>query len=130
MTDWSSVRYFHQSEFACKCGCGVEGIQPGLVYKIDELRHQFGKPLIITSGYRCPLHNRNVSSTGESGPHTTGLAADVGVSGRDAVAVLKLALGLGFTGIGVQQKGGGRFLHLDLIPDSFAARRPWLWSYP
>jgi uncharacterized protein YcbK (DUF882 family) len=99
------------------------------VFKLDELRYMFGKPLTITSGYRCPAHNQSVSTTGATGPHTTGLAADIGISGRDAVVVLRMALQVGFTGIGVQQKGGGRFLHVDLIPDSFGAKRPWIWSY-
>jgi uncharacterized protein YcbK (DUF882 family) len=127
--NWDQVDYFKAGEFACQCGCGVEGIQPALVFKLDELRHMFGKPLTITSGYRCPVHNQNVSTTGTTGPHTTGLAADIGISGRDAVVVLRMALQVGFTGIGVQQKGGGRFLHVDLIPDSFGAKRPWIWSY-
>jgi uncharacterized protein YcbK (DUF882 family) len=100
-----------------------------LVYLLDRLREVYGKPLIVTSGYRCPQHNQRVSSTGPSGPHTTGLAVDLGVSGREAVTVLRLALSLGFTGIGVQQKGGGRFLHLDMVPDSHGHKRPWIWSY-
>lgn len=129
MTDWSRVKHFKPGEFACRCGCGVLGIQPGLVYRMDELREAYGKPLVITSGYRCPVHNQNVSSTGPNGPHTTGLACDVGVSGREAVTVLRLALVAGFTGIGVQQKGNGRFIHLDMIPDSHMAKRPWIWSY-
>ena len=129
MIDWASVRYFKPAEFQCRCGCDQNLIQPGLVYTLDELRHEYGKPLTITSGYRCPAHNSNVSSTGANGPHTTGLACDVGVSGRDAYVVLRMAFKHGFTGIGVQQKGGGRFIHLDLIPDSYAAKRPWVWSY-
>jgi uncharacterized protein YcbK (DUF882 family) len=129
MIDWRKVDHFQAGEFACRCGCGLEGIQPALVFKLDELREAYGKPLIITSGYRCQHHNMSVSTTGPTGPHTTGLAADIGVSGRDAVVVLRLALQAGFTGIGVQQKNGGRFLHLDLIPDSFGAKRPWIWSY-
>jgi len=129
VVDWASVRYFKPFELACRCDCGHEGIQPGLVYLLDRLREVYGKPLIVTSGYRCPQHNQRVSSTGPSGPHTTGLAVDLGVSGREAVTVLRLALSLGFTGIGVQQKGGGRFLHLDMVPDSHGHKRPWIWSY-
>ncbi len=129
MIDWHQVRHFQASEFACRCGCGGNAIQPGLVYKLDELREAFGKALVVTSGYRCPDHNERVSTTGRTGPHTTGLAADIAVSGRDAVTVLRLALAAGFGGIGVQQKGGGRFLHLDLIPDSRSHKRPWIWSY-
>jgi hypothetical protein len=39
------------------------------------------------------------------------------------VRFLRLALELGFTGIGVQQKGTGRFIHLDL------RAVPAIWSY-
>lgn len=126
--DWSGVRYFKPEEFACH-HCGDNRVQIALVEKLDELRHLYGKPLTITSGYRCPEHNQRVSTTGPNGPHTSGLAADLGVSGREAVAVLRFAMALGFTGIGVQQKGNGRFIHLDLIPDSFDHKRPWIWSY-
>ena len=128
MIDWNQVEHFKAGEFACR-HCDANLIQPGLVFKLDELREAFGKPMTVTSGYRCPEHNQAVSTTGPTGPHTTGLACDIGVSGRDAVVVLRLALQAGFTGIGVQQKGGGRFIHLDLIPDSFSAKRPWIWSY-
>jgi zinc D-Ala-D-Ala carboxypeptidase len=36
-----------------------------------------------------------------------------------------MALEAGFTGIGVQQKGTGRFLHLDTLENL----RPTVWSY-
>jgi hypothetical protein len=43
--------------------------------------------------------------------------------------VLRAALNAGFTGIGVKQKGKGRFIHLDDIEDSGDRPRPWVWSY-
>jgi zinc D-Ala-D-Ala carboxypeptidase len=131
MVDWDSVRYFKAHEFACRCGCGIEGIQPGLVYELDNLRHAFGKPIRINSGFRCPDWNDSESSTGRTGPHTTGLAADLGVAGRDAFVILKLAQQMKFTGIGINQKGvyTDRFVHLDMIPDSLAHKRPWIWTY-
>jgi hypothetical protein len=55
--------------------------------------------------------------------HSTGLAADIGISGSEAVALLRLALDAGFRGVGVQQKGSGRFLHVDL------RETPTIWSY-
>ena len=128
MTDWSKVKHFRAEEMACRCGCGGN-VQPGLIYRLDELRTAYGKPLLVTSGFRCSEWNQKVSTSGATGPHTTGLAADIGISGRDAVLLLQLALNAGFSGIGIQQKGGGRFIHLDLIPDSFNAKRPWIWSY-
>ena len=56
----------------------------------------------ITSGYRCPLHNSNVSSTGLRGPHVTGKAADIAVMGEDAHRLLRIALADPvITGVGI-----------------------------
>lgn len=77
----------------------------------------------IISGYRCPQHPIEVKKSAP-GPHTTGLACDVAVEGADAYRLLRLALELDFKGIGVQQKGQGRFLHLDLVSEYGR-----LWSY-
>ena len=92
------------------------------------MRRRYGRPLAVGSGYRCPAHNRKVSSTGPAGPHTTGRAVDLAVSGAAAVLLLGYALNLGFTGIGVAQKGEARFLHLDdLRAPEYP--RPAIWSY-
>lgn len=92
--------------------------------RIQMLRDAYGKPLGVSSAARCPTHNAKVSKTGLTGPHTTGRAVDLSVDRADAYRVLALALSMGFTGIGVQQKGDGRFIHLDDLP---GANR--LWSY-
>jgi zinc D-Ala-D-Ala carboxypeptidase len=60
------------------------------------------------------------------GAHASGLACDIGVQGEEAHRLLALALEAGFTGIGVQQKGSGRFLHLDTLEGRFT---PTVWSY-
>lgn len=124
-----TFKYFKLEEFTCKCGCGGNKIDPVFVQKLDTLRGLYGKPLVVTSGYRCPDHNARVSATGRAGPHTTGHAADLAVARGDAYLLLKEALSLGFTGIGVQQKGGGRFLHLDDLPSAPGQPRPTVWSY-
>lgn len=122
------MSYFKPEEFACK-HCGQAPMDPAFVLRLEELRERCGFPLIVTSGYRCPEHNQAVSSTGPDGPHTTGKAADLGVSRHRAYDVLRHALELGFSGIGVQQKGGGRFLHLDDLHEPEHAPRPSIWSY-
>jgi hypothetical protein len=65
----------------------------------------------------------------KGGAHTTGKAADIGVERGEAYEVLKLALEIGFTGIGVAQKGSGRFLHLDICEPEDGMIRPTVWSY-
>lgn len=128
MMDWTGIRYFKPDEFRCKgtsCCNHSLVIDPKFLKMLDALRHQFGKPMVITSGYRCPAHNQAVSSSGPNGPHTSGKACDIAVQGEQAYRLVKLAMLIGFEGIGVNQKGTGRFIHLDTIKD----RRPAIWSY-
>lgn len=122
------LRYFRPSEFSCK-HCGANRMQESYLLLLDELRHRYGKPLVVTSGYRCPEYNARVSSTGLRGPHTTGCAADLRVTRTDAYIVLQLALEMGFTGIGVAQKGTNRFVHLDTLLPAPGRPRPTVWSY-
>lgn len=121
------TKNFSKSEFKCKC-CGKVHMDEAFVGMLQEIRDEVGFPIRITSGYRCPKHNSRVSSTGRSGPHTTGMAADIAVHGVQAHAVLRAALKVGMSGIGVKQKGphSSRFLHLDSLTTN---PRPWVWSY-
>lgn len=45
-------------------------------YLLDRLRELYGKPVYITSGYRCPELNRAVKGSSGSA-HVSGLAADL-----------------------------------------------------
>lgn len=95
--------------------------------RLQDLRLRVGFPLPVTSGYRSPEHNAKVSSTGLAGPHTTGRAVDIGLSGVNVVVLVRAAFELGFTGIGLKQHGTGRFVHLD---DLDIELRPRIWTYP
>jgi len=122
--DWSKYPNFKADEFSCK-HCGQNKMQPEFMDKLQELRNLYGKPMKITSGYRCPKHPIEAAKKA-SGAHSTGLAADIGVDGGEAHKILSLAMQLGFTGIGVQQKGTGRFIHVDTVK---SPPRPNVWSY-
>jgi uncharacterized protein YcbK (DUF882 family) len=122
------VKYFKLEEFSCK-HCGKNLMDPAFLEKVDKLREEWGHPLIVSSGYRCPVHNAAVSSTGRNGPHTTGHAADFAIRGGDALSLLKIAIWAEFTGVGINQKGTGRFIHLDDLPNSPGVPRPTIWSY-
>lgn len=124
------MSYFKLSEFTCKCGCGENRIDSHFVTLLEELRHKYGKPLIVNSGYRCPEYNNEVSETGMDGPHTTGRAVDLGIDGPEAFRLLKVAMDLGyFTGVGIKQKGKSRFIHLDNLLNLVGSPRPRVWSY-
>jgi uncharacterized protein YcbK (DUF882 family) len=120
--DWEAFKHFRKDEFTCKCGCGRSDMRPGFMGRLQALRLAYGKPMIITSGYRCPDHPVEKAKA-TPGAHSEGIAADIGVSGADALLLLRLALEANFQGIGVQQKGNGRFIHLD------TREHPAIWSY-
>ncbi len=127
---WEVIEHFSPHEFKCRCGnCGSDGKEMDMrfIARLDALRKEFGTPMSITSGYRCPIHNNHVSSTGLRGPHTTGRAADVGISGADAWLLVLLS---NFGGIGINQRGpyNKRFIHFDDL-EGHAHPRPRIWTY-
>ena len=98
--------------------------------KVERLRIRYGMPMPVTSCARCPDHNEKESATkSRTGPHTTGRAIDIAVRGLNAWLLLRLALQEGFTGIGINQKGDDRFLHIDDLPNAEGQPRPTVWSY-
>lgn len=103
-------------------------IVPEFMDRLQAVRNACGFPLSVTSGYRSPEYNAQVSRSGPGGVHTTGRAVDIQIFGAPALRLVEYALRYGFTGIGVNQSGHhlGRFIHLDDVQD---ARRPALWSY-
>lgn len=101
-------------------------MHPSLMNKLQKMRDLCGFPFKINSGFRCPDYNEKISSTGRTGPHTKGRAVDIGVEGTKAYLVVDAAYEVGMTGIGFQQKGGGRFIHVD---DLTTPPRPNVWSY-
>lgn len=127
MLNWASYPNFTAAEFRCK-HTGREGMSPQYMARLQRLRTDYGKPMIISSGYRHETHPIEANKD-EPGPHSTGRACDVAVLGGDALALMALAVKHGFTGVGVNQKGGGRYLHLDDLPHEDHRPRPWLWSY-
>jgi len=67
---------FSKSEFACKCGCGFDNINVGLVNRLQVMRDIVGCPITVTSGCRCPKHNKEEGGAPES-YHLKGEAVDV-----------------------------------------------------
>lgn len=109
---------------------GIVKVSLFFLEKLEQLRVSYGKPMIITSYYRSPAYNAEMSATKSlSGPHTTGRAVDVRIDRGDAFELTKLAMNQGFTGVGWSQKGRVRFVHLDDLDDAPGQPRPTVWSY-
>lgn len=114
---------FTDEEIACSC-CGFFSPSPQFSLLMDDaqvFRTVEKQPVPITSGYRCRRHpiEAKKSSPGE---HTIA-ACDFGVVGQLAVKLMHFFLDRGYVGIGVQQKGNARFIHID------RRRVPAIWSY-
>lgn len=106
---------FNSSEFNCKGnGCCKETyIDDQLIAYLQKIHDHFGKPVIVTSGYRCPTHNKRVSGS-TSSYHTKGQAADIVISGVAPAEVAKYAESLGILGIGLYETAkDGHFVHVD-----------------
>ena len=131
MSDNTPWPHFSDAELTCQCGCNRQKMETSFMTKLEKLRVAFDRPMPVTSGFRCPMHNAQASKTGLSGPHTTGKAVDIQVSGADAHRLLTLALKHEFTGVGLKQAGvhRSRFLHLDTIEPGPGRPRPTVWSY-
>ena len=104
------TRNFNRREFACKCGCGADLIEPDLVDRIQLMRDLLGKSLSISSGIRCADHNKKVGGV-ENSTHVRCIAVDVPTAGSaDRGEKVEAAIGAGFRYIGI----GKDFLHLAL----------------
>lgn len=72
-------RYFQRAEFACH-ETGENRIQDSFISWLDRVRGWCGFPFRITSGYRSPIHSREVNKPGGPGQHSEGHASDVAVA--------------------------------------------------
>ena len=116
---WSHIKHFTKEEMACKCGCGKADMQKRTMLRLDQLRARLGRPIRVTSAYRCADHNKAVGGAPGS-KHLTGEAADLALTGNDAFNGIALAIHVGFKGIGVAKT----FIHVDDGRDTGT-----VWSY-
>lgn len=132
-------RFFNLGEVKCHhCG-GLPPMMGGpsftdFVDTLDSLRLTMGRPVIVNSWYRCPLHPIEKAKP-EPGVHSTGLAVDLRLDGSDtlwAIQILTRGTRHSQMGFGVsQRKGRPRYLHFDIggCRHRWAGIRPNIWSY-
>ena len=120
-------KYFTVDELHCQ-HCGRDGMNQVFMQRVEALREKVGFPFIISSAYRCPDHPIEARKS-SPGAHASGKALDITCSGTNAYELLKASLAMDFTGIGVNQTGTSRFIHLDTLEDAVGRPRPRVWSY-
>lgn len=76
--------HFSHAEAQCKCGCkmpaDVRRNAEILAEHLEVIRLDLGKPLTVTSWYRCPKRNAEVGGARKS-IHLSGLAVDIKCGG-------------------------------------------------
>ena len=112
-------KHFNISEFRCRETQQCE-MKPEFIHMLDELRERCNFPFAITSGYRATTHSIEIRKS-HPGTHTEGIAADIAVAnGHERMLIVKEALHMGFSGIGVAKS----FVHVDIRTTT-----PVMWVY-
>lgn len=148
-------KYFNLDEVKCHhCGRFPTAtrmrspMMTRFVAMLDYARESIGKPVRVNSWYRCKQHPIERVKL-EPGVHSTGLAVDLALSHEDAYFFMgsvfaharQVELHTGDKdsnitlfhrlGIGVEQKGSARYLHVDIggCLHQWCMLRPTIWSY-
>ena len=125
---------FTRDEFACKCGCGFDEIDPLIVTTLQRLRDEVQRPVIVNSGCRCAEHNLKVggrpavpSIPGTGSRHLYGKAADIKIDGMTSIQIIDVIRRLYLDGeiyVGYVYAINGRSVHMDVrAPQSQVVRR-------
>lgn len=121
--DWGKYApFFTKAEFDCK-HTGKNEMKVYFMDALYELRKEYGKPMIVNSGFRDATHPIEAKKL-LAGTHSKGIAVDISADFYSGRVIIALACKYGFT-IGVSQKStAARFIHLDLRDGP-----PGLYSY-
>lgn len=118
--DWR-WKNFSPREIACK-GTGQLMVDETALDMLQKLRDSLGTPLLVTSAYRSPEHNKKVGGA-QNSYHMKGCAFDIRMENQDPDVFEIAAREVGFRGIGYYPKQG--FMHIDLGPE-----RTWGTRFP
>lgn len=119
--------HFKTAEFTCNCifkGCDEQRLSGELLNRLERLRVAFGKPIDITSGYRCKAYQDHLRASGHEtakgvSSHELGNAVDIRPLHLKDLPDLCFVVPKEFSSIGTART----FIHVDIRP---GIRR---WSY-
>ncbi len=122
-------KHFNSKEFECpcdKCDNDDQIISQKLIDKLEQVRSDYNKPIIVSSGYRCPAHNAEVGGVADSA-HVKGLAADLVPSlvTIDDLDALYESCYNTFDNVGDGRRL--KFIHVDDRPPKATGKRHWVY---
>lgn len=85
---------------------------------LDPIRSRYGKPINVSSGYRCPVLNAAVGGQKNS-QHTTGCAADLVPGSKDGslADIFRAAVKCNnYDQLIIEQSGNSRWIHVSYAP--------------
>ena len=82
---------------------------------LDPVRKAYGKPIKVSSGFRCTLLNHAVGGVDNS-QHLQGLAADLQVNDLKALKQAVIESGVPFDQLIEESKGNTKWLHISCAP--------------
>lgn len=121
LPDYPLTPHFRLSEFRCP-HCGEVKITEALMLarRLEPVREDVG-PIIIDSGFRCPVHNQAVGGVSDSA-HLLGLAADIACTDDGArFALIKSLIEHKFLRLGIAKSS----VHADIEQRPGAV----IWTY-
>lgn len=107
----------HVQNDSVQVGC----FKPDLMRVIKTVETHFGKPVVVTSGYRDPQHNREVGGAEES-MHKSCEAADIQIDGISKWDLAQYIRSLPNRG------GVGTYCHTDSVHLDTGNARDWNWG--
>ncbi len=111
-------KYFELDEFTCS-ETGDNFIKHDFVATLDKMRERCGFPFVINSGYRSPMHTKEVCKP-TPGQHCAGQCADIAVkNSHQRYMIITEAIKSGFTGLGI----AANYVHID------RRKTPAAWVY-
>lgn len=101
-------------------GVDIKCLKPALVRVLKQVEGHYGRPAVVTSGYRSPSRNAKASGAKNS-LHMYCAAADIQVDGVDKWALAKFLRSMPGRG------GVGTYCHTKSVHIDIGPNRDWNW---
>ena len=119
------TKNFSEEEMRCRCKeCDGGRMDLAFMTLLQEARSGYGRPVYVTSGFRCEKHNREVGGLPHS-LHLFGMAADAEFFHiQDVYNYVRSAMNAGLKKIGIKRLAAGHYMvHVD------ASKEPGIFVY-